>query len=544
MKTIGFFSKTTMLFMAINCLSSFGLSAKEKESQPPNIIFFIADDMYPEMFNCSPEGKGENLTPNIDRLAREGVFMSNQRVASPVCTPSRYNSLTGNYASRAVNKDFFESTEINEGQTVVQFNTHIVPGQDRTMGTYFQQLGYKTGFVGKNHVVDSSSQINPGDKPQLHADPKDPLVKAGLERRHQLLQEDIKNCGFDFADNLYHNNPTWLGIKALAVQNMDWIAEGALRFLEIYKDEPVFLYVAATLTHTPLNPENSYDGDSRVTAKGILENKLDVLPSRASIKKRIQDAGFEGDDVTNLLWMDDSIGAILNKLEETGKIDNTIIVFFNDHGLHNKGTLYEGGLQSQCIIWRSAGFKCGSTSDAVVSNIDFLATLLDYAGHKNPDELSDGKSFKAALEGEVYENRKSMYYELGYARAVVKGKYKYINLNYPEYAKNATAKERKKMLDDYNELRRSFGGKAINLDPTLPYGHLELYPGGGGAENKTFGKKPGFFDLEQLYDLEADANEQLNLVKNPEYAQKIQEMRRELKDHLNDLPGSFGGLKK
>ncbi|MDD7986431.1 sulfatase-like hydrolase/transferase [Lentisphaera marina] len=540
----GFIYKTAILSMAMSCLCSFSSLAKEKTAQSPNIIFFIADDMYPEMFNCLPEGKGKNLTPNIDRLAREGVFMSNQRVASPVCTPSRYNCLTGNYASRAINRGFLESTKINEGQAVVQFNTHIVPGKDKTMGTYFQQLGYKTGFVGKNHVVDSPSQINPGDKPDLQADPKDPKVKAGLEHRHQLLQEDIKNCGFDFADNLYHNNPTWLGIKALAVQNMDWVAEGALRFLEIYKDEPVFLYVAATLTHTPLNPENSYDGDSRVTAKGILDHKLDVLPSRASIKERIKEAGLQGDDVTNLLWMDDSLGAILNKLEETEKIDNTIIVFFNDHGLHNKGTLYEGGLQSECIIWRSAGFECGSTSDAVVSNIDFLATLLDYAGHENPNELSDGRSFKAALECEAYENRKSMYYELGYARAVVKGKYKYIKLNYPEYAKNATAQERKKMLDRYNNLRRSFGGEAINLDPTLPYGHLELFPGGGGAENKTFGKKPGFFDLEQLYDLEADAGEQVNLVKNPEYAQKIQEMRRELKAHLDKVPGTFGELKK
>ncbi|WP_445756012.1 MULTISPECIES: hypothetical protein [Bacteroidota] len=132
-----------------------------------------------------------------------------------------------------------------------------------------------------------------------------------------------------------------------------------------------------------------------------------------------------------------------------------------------------------------------------------------------------------------------MYHELGYARAVVKGKFKYLKLNYPEYAKNATLEERTKMLDDYNEMRRSFGGKAINLDPTLPFGHLELYPGGGGAEHETFGKKPAFFDAEQLYDLETDSAENINVASDPKYAEKLIEMRKELKAYLDKLPGQF-----
>ena len=105
-----------------------------------------------------------------------------------------------------------------------------------------------------------------------------------------------------------------------------------------------------------------------------------------------------------------------------------------------------------------------------------------------------------------------MYYELGYARAVVKG-----NLNYPEYAKNATAQEQENAWW-LQWIKTFFWGKAINLDPTLPYGHLELFPGGG-AENKPLVKSPAFL-IWATYDLEADANEQVNLVKNPEYAKK------------------------
>lgn len=531
------------LVIAMTCMGIASPQAEAASQVRPNVIFFIADDMTPEMFNAIPEGQRKNLTPNLDRLAAEGVFMINQRVVSPVCTPSRYNSLTGNYASRAVNEKFVESTLRNEGQTVVSFNTHIVPGKEKTMGSYFQELGYITGFVGKNHVVDSPSQIDYEDKPDLHADPRDPKVKAGLERRHRLLQEDIKNCGFDFADSLYHNNPSWLGIKALAVQNMDWITAGGLKFLETYRDKPTFLYFATTLVHDPLNPEQSYEGDPLVTAKGYLEEPLNVQPARETLKARIQAAGLEGVEVTNLLWLDDALGALLDKLEETGKIDNTIILFFTDHGQHSKGTLYEGGIHSQSLVWRSSGFKCGSTCDAVVSNIDFMPTLLDLAGFENPNALCDGQSFKAALEGGDYTERRSMYHELGYARAVVKGKFKYLTLNYPEYAQNAKLEERTEMLDAYNAKRRSYGGEAINLDPTLPYGHLELYPGGGGAESETYGRKPGFFDAEQLYNLEADPAENVNLVNDPEYVQKLAEMRNELKKYLNALPGTFGQLK-
>ncbi len=90
-------------------------------AQKPNIIFFIADDMYPWMFNNllkEDSKKKKNLTPNIDRLAKEGVWLDNMKVVSPVCTPSRYNSLTGNYASRATNESFLNFTKKNDGQTV------------------------------------------------------------------------------------------------------------------------------------------------------------------------------------------------------------------------------------------------------------------------------------------------------------------------------------------------------------------------------------------------------------------------------------------
>ncbi|MCK5172618.1 MAG: sulfatase-like hydrolase/transferase, partial [Planctomycetes bacterium] len=132
-----------------------GLPATAKKTKPvkPNIIFFIADDMRPEMFNCLGQGKGRNLTPNIDRLVSEGTILTNQHVVSPVCTPSRYNCLTGRYASRATNEEFTSFTRKNDGQTVIQWNSFMT-SKDVTLAKLLKRGGYTTGMVGKNHVVE------------------------------------------------------------------------------------------------------------------------------------------------------------------------------------------------------------------------------------------------------------------------------------------------------------------------------------------------------------------------------------------------------
>ena len=149
-----------------------GTEDPSRYPEKPNIIFFIADDMYPEMFNCLPEGEGKNLTPNLDWLAAEGTIMINQYVVSPVCTPSRYNCLTGNYASRATNNQFLRKTEHEEGQTVIQWNSFITD-KDRILPHYLKELGYTTGMVGKNHVISAGGLEGFSD---FNADPRDPEI--------------------------------------------------------------------------------------------------------------------------------------------------------------------------------------------------------------------------------------------------------------------------------------------------------------------------------------------------------------------------------
>jgi len=519
-----------------------GFAAAEdnaNRTQHPNIIFIIADDMYPHMFNNLPESEGQNLTPTLDRLIGEGSFLSNLYVASPVCTPSRYNVLTGTYASRAQNPQFTSFTEQNEGQTVIQWNSFIMPGLEETVGSRLQDMGYRTGFVGKNHVVHSAEQRDGSNAPYLDADPKDPEIKAMLEAQHQALVEDIMAAGFDFADSLYHDNPNWLGIRALAYQNMDWITDAGVRFIVSEDERPMFLYFATTLPHAPSDPEHSWKADPRITAKGVLEQAPDVQPARDTLPERVKESGLNGQNQENLLWLDDAVGALVDTLEAEGKLENTIIIFFNDHGQESKGTLYEGGIRSQAFVWQQGGFDCGSVCDMPVANIDFLETILDLAGDNNEESYSDGVSFANALAGESYKSRETMYFELGYARAVVKGDYKYLALRYPDYAENMTPQERATLLKEYSEFRESFGQKAINDDPSLPFGHLKMVPGGGGAEHKVYSTKEGIFARNQLYNLAEDPDETVNLAEDPAYADKMLEMKAALQDYIDDLPGDF-----
>jgi arylsulfatase A-like enzyme len=509
------------------------LRSETRRRSRPNIVFFILDDMHRHMFNCLPEGKGKNLTPTIDRLAAEGMLMLGQHVVSPVCTPSRYNCLTGKYASRALGHQA-ESSQ----QTVVTWNTHIRPN-DTTLATLLKKEGYATGFVGKNHVV----QVPGWKKVAWDADPVAPDVKKHLKENANHLQSALKTVGFDFADRLYHNNPDGNGSQHLAVHNLDWITEGALTFIDKNRDTPFFLYFASTIPHGPTAKARSWHADPRITADGILEKPPHVLPDRDSLPQRLKQAGVKTPGRENLLWLDDAVGAVVARLEKHGLDQNTVIFFFNDHGQAAKGTVYQGGVSNPSIIWRKGGFPGGSSSNALISNVDFAPTILDLAGVTNLNTTFDGKSFASVLEGQSQSIHKTLYFELGYARGIRKGPWKYLALRYPPSAKNTSLEKRRKSLDRVNKNLRRRGRPIITEDPTRPFSHVSLIPGGGDAERSSTGQYPAYYDVDQLYNLSEDPTEQTHLAHKQAYASILKDMKQELRRYLDTLPGTFAELK-
>ena len=334
------------------------------------------------------------------------------------------------------------------------------------------------------------------------------------------------------------------------MQNLDWITEKTLQFLDDTKDEPVFLYYATTVPHGPSNADQSWNGNRTVTAEGILDTPPSVLPAKETIPQRLKAAGFvqEGqvvpDSIANVLWIDDALGAIMKKLEKQGKLDNTIIFFFNDHGQYAKGSIYEGGVSSPSIIWRSGGFAAGKVSTALVSNIDFTPTIIEMAGG-DPDTIAafDGKSMLPVLDGEKDDIHESLYFETGFSRRALKDSLKYIALRYPQFALDWDYNTRKEKLDEWNDFRIRNKLVYHYTDPSLPFSHLMLIPGGGDAEFPSTKRYTHYYDTDQLYDLKTDPGEQNNLFEDKDHISAVRELQEELRNYVSGLPGIFGEFK-
>ena len=508
--------------------------------EQPNVIFFITDDMLPHHFNFLSNTERRVLTPNIERLAKEGTVMLNQHTVSPLCTPSRYSVLTGRYPSRAINPFFVQTTEKNDGQSHVEFNTHVIK-EGNNIGNILKKAGYSTGFVGKNHVIEVHGLKRPKD---YDSSAKLPENVSILKANHDHVCQGIREVGFDYADRVYHNNPDFLGLYEVAVHNMDWITEGGVNFIERYhdRDNPMFLYFATTLPHGPTNAKRAWNADPLISAVGYLDKPINVQPARATIPERIKAAGLKPtDDACNMLWVDDALGALVDKLEEVGELDNTVIFFFNDQWMESKGTVYQGGTHTPSIVWRKDGFPVGATSDAQISSIDFAPTILDVADIPGEPYEFDGESFLPYLDGQAQRPDRTLYFELGYGRGIRQGDWKYMEIRYPAEVTNMSPQEREKLLNDWNANRIRKHMQIVTTDPTAGFSHLTAIPGGGHAEAMATGTDhyPGYYDPDQLYNIARDPAEQRNLATDPEHRIKLVQMQKQLRTILDQLPGDF-----
>ena len=496
----------SFLFLFVFLYPSHG----EKDKRP-NIILFLVDDY--DKPETSPYG-GKVLTPSLDRLAKEGMIAHNAHVTSTVCTPSRYTFLTGRYASSSHSNTFLE--ECPEGtQALPAFNVGLE--SDRmNVGRILADAGYATGFVGKYHVHDTDHG-NEGSLFGALEVPKNAEFSEELNGRkfklEKLQRELVKQNGFTWAKNIY-----WGNLKnPFKGHNPEWTAQAALEFIEEHKDQPFYLHCCSTLLHGP-NGEwfKSMMEKELVTGEGLLKKPLGII-DRKSVWERIQKAGLSEAEV-GYLWMDDSLGLILDKLDEIGIADNTIVVFVSDHGSDKKGSLIKTrGTEIPCLIRWPKVIKPGSVSRGLLQNTDFVPTWFELAGAKLPKEYHlDGKSLVPMFKDPAVSIRKYIYAEQGAARAIKTEAFEYISIRYTD-----------------EQIVAAQGNRAERAFKTL------LGLSGGISRAKDF--HPGAFSADQLYDLSKDPDSQKNLADDPSYAGQLKKMKAMLTRTIKKLgPRPYG----
>lgn len=525
-----------------------GCQVEEKTARP-NIIFIMTDDqssIIPSKedgeFDFS-DGNGSGVqshpfgfcgdtavyTPIIDDLAKNGMIFTKAYVSSSVCSPSRYTTLTGRYAGRSEGKSFTKLHPKGE-MTRVENNTELEEHKEN-LARLLQKAGYKTGFVGKSHIIDHHNlrKIN-WEKNGLisysqDADPKSAEVMKAMQHNHQFWTNRIREFGFDYANGVYSANLREIYNDSLNVHNLEWKNKAALEFIDQAGDDPFFLYYSETVPHGPapwIRENGKYvhglDSNPKFTSKGYVDDPFENMPDRQYILNKVKEAGKNPDHAW-LTWLDHAVGSVIEKLKEKDILDNTLIVITSDHGNYNYGktTLYEGGVKVPLMIHWPAGIKPGSTYNELVQNIDFTPTFLELAGVQlsSVDQL-DGVSLKNILAGSKQPVHDYLFFEIGFARGVMTKGWKYITVRYDEKAQSQidagvtfTGWNNHKFKRPYYVRNSHLGYHAVLLNPN-------------------------YFDSEQLYNLNNDPLEKNNIVE--ENPGKAEEMKTKLVEVLSSFP--------
>ena len=517
--------------------------AKEVRKLPkrPNIIYIMTDDQSPiptDKDKCGQSrpfgfnGDSHVYTPVIDRLAKQGMVFTRAYVASSVCSPSRYSMLTGRYPSRCRGPRFMR--EHPDGTLTRPENNTEIEENRPNIARLLQQAGYRTGFVGKCHVIDHDLlEVNNWSKNGLmgydsSADPKNPEITRAMAHNHDYWANRIKEFGFDYANAVYAANLRELYNEPSNVHNIEWKTKAVLEFIEQSSDsdKPFFLYYSEMVPHGPapwIKKDGKYvyglDADPGYTSRGYVEPNYDFMPERDRIKAEVKKMDKDIDHAW-LRWFDCAVAAIVKKLKETGQLENTLIVITSDHGNYNfsKTTLYEGGVKVPLMMYWPAGIQPGSEYSELVQNIDFAPTFLDLAGVKiNKSMELDGVSLKSVLEGSQKPVHDNLFFEIGFARGVMTKNWKYIAVRYDEKTKRRIEKGQK--FDGWE-------GRKLDLPYYVRNQHLGYH---AGIYNKNY------FDRDQLYDLENDPSEKKNIFNSE--PEKAKEMKAILSEYLNTFAG-------
>ncbi len=437
-------------FLLLLCMQSFALDLAAQKK--PNIVLFIADDLNQEDLGCY--GNNEVRTPNIDRLAAEGMRFTKAYAASPMCSPSRGTLFTGLYPHR----------------NGIQMNHFTTKVNTRSLPHYLQQQGYRVVISGKIHV--GPEECFPFEHIGKEFGQYEPI-----ENRLDKKKETVGLIRQHFKER---------------------------------PDQPLCLIVAPWVPHVPWFPNRDFDPD-RLTLPAYLADTKETRHALASYYQSIGEA-------------DQFFGEVMQTLKEVGKESQTVSMFISDQGAQfpsAKWTVYDKGIRVPLIIKWPGNVKNGAVSDALVSLVDMLPTMVDISGAEEVKGL-DGRSFKAVLSG-----KSKTHHDYVFAETSVEPHYWY---NYTP-ARSVITKEGFHYIKNYYPGLRF----VTHIDKVE---RNEFYFDSWVEKSKTDEKAAFLLDRysyhppEELFNLNGDADEFVNLVKDGSQKQKLQQMRQLLNAEL------------
>ena len=342
-------------FHLLLVLFASALSAAERPAAKPNIIFVLFDDMGYGQPKCYRDGS-EFQTPNIDRLAKEGMRFTDAHSPSSVCTPTRYGLLTGRYPSR-----------IGQYGVLTTYSPPIIAPTRVTVASLLKQQGYDTACIGKWHLG-----MNWHGKPG-----NENTIPVGT-----TLVTSPNAVGFDYFKGFTHARNIGTVIEqnkvvhqVKEVENQPLLAQTAVEFLNdpARKEKPFFLYLPLCPPHTPVVPAPEFIGKSGVTGKESIYG----------------DWIFQGDFM---------LGQILEALDRQKLTDNTLIIVSADNGAADrpyaplrgsKAQIYEGGHRVPFLVRWPGKIKAGSVCDHTICLTDLIATTAEITGATLPENAGE-----------------------------------------------------------------------------------------------------------------------------------------------------------
>jgi arylsulfatase A-like enzyme len=402
----------------------------------PNILFILIDDMGWADLGCY--GSAFYETPHLDRLAAEGMRFTDAYASCPVCSPTRASALTGKYPV-TVGVTNFIGPNVAKGKLIDAAYTKHLPLEEKSVASALRDGGYRTWHVGKWHLGEADFY------PERHG-----------------FDVNIGGCRWGHPLKGYFS-PYEIETLAEGPEGeylTDRLTDEAIRLIrETDDDRPFFLNLWHYAVHTPIqapNRESVAKYEAKAQAMGL--DKVEALregehyPCEHKKTKRVTRRLVQSDPeyAAMVEHLDASIGRLLQALEETGKADNTIIIFTSDNGglsssegsptcnapLHEgKGWMYDGGLREPLIVKGPAVAKPGSVCSEPVTTPDFYPTFLEVAGLSPlPEQHVDGMSLIPLLRGEKKLNREAIFWHFPHygnqggtpGRSVRMGDYKLI----------------------------------------------------------------------------------------------------------------------